>query len=69
MSDPRQEERLRPVDRAQRSSLVPTQLAERIKRGLSPVDDDLPFAQAVRQQEDMLKACKAFHAREKRRSE
>lgn len=68
MSDPHQEERER-VQSVQRVGLLPTQVAERIRLGLSPVDDDLPFAQAVRQKEQCDQASKAFGKRQKRRDE
>lgn len=66
MSDPRQEERLR-VTQAQRASLPPTQLLERIKQGLSPCDDELPFAQAVRQKEESEKAARSFAKQQRQR--
>ena len=62
MSDPRQEERER-VESFQRTGLPPTQLTERIKQGLSPCDDDLPFAQAVRQKDETTRAATAFGKR------
>jgi hypothetical protein len=67
VSDPRQEERLR-VQAVQRSAalVMPTQVMERIKRGLSPNDDELPFAQAVREKETRDQAAKAYHERHRR---
>jgi len=61
MSDPRQEERLR----LQRYD-EPSQLMERIKQRLSPCDDALPFAQAVRQRDEMQQAVEAFRNRSQR---
>lgn len=66
MSDPRQEQRLA-VERWQRTDIPPTQLAERIKQGLSPCDDDLPFAQAVRQKDEIHKAAKSFRKHQQER--
>lgn len=65
MSDPRQEERLRAQSR--QASYLPTQVIERIRQKLSPVDDELPFAQAVRQRDDLAQAAKAFSKRQKGR--
>lgn len=66
MSDPRQEDRLRgPMHRG---SILPTQVDERIRLALSPVDDELPFAQAIRQAEEMKRAAKAFADRMKGRA-
>ncbi len=64
MSDPRQEERLR-VQSMQNSKpfILPTQPLERVKLKLSPVDDELPFAQAVRQKKEMDKAAAAWRKR------
>lgn len=59
MSDPRQEERLRSAPR----NWMPTQVMDRISQRLSPVDDDLPFAQAKRAKEDMDKAAASFSKR------
>lgn len=63
MSDPRQEDRLRAETWTRPPSLMPTQVMERIKQKLSPCDDELPFAQAVRQKEEMAKAAKAYRKR------
>ena len=68
MSDPRQEDRER-VQSVQRGALLPTQVMERIRLALSPVDDDLPFAQAVRQKEEMDRSAKAVAKRQKRRGD
>lgn len=68
MSDPHQEERER-VRSVQRGALLPTQVMERISKGLSPVDDDLPFAQAVRQKEEMTRAAELFGRRQKKREQ
>jgi len=59
MSDPRAEDRIR----HQQRSDVPSQLMERIKQRLSPCDDALPFAQAVRQRDEMQQAVEAFRRR------
>jgi len=58
MSDPRQEDRLRP-----QRNVLPTQLEERVKLGLSPCDDDLPFAQAVRSKDEIQRTVDALRAR------
>ena len=58
MSDPRAEDRLRALRNEE-----PTQLMERIKQRLSPCDDALPFAQAVRQRDEMRQAVEAFRKR------
>lgn len=66
MSDPRQEERLKAEELLRRRA-VPTQLLERIERGLSPCDDELPFAQAVRQKEESEKAARSFAKQQRQR--
>jgi hypothetical protein len=40
-----------------------TQEPERVKQGLSPSDDDLPFPVAVRNRDEMAKTAKAFGLR------
>jgi hypothetical protein len=67
MSDPRQEERLKVQAQQNPPGYLPTQVLERIAQSLSPADDLLPFAQAVRHKEDMDKAAKAFRNRMKGR--
>lgn len=62
MTDPRQEQR-EAIARAQYAPLLPTQVLERVKQKLSPCDDDLPFAQAVRQRDEMQKSVESFHNR------
>lgn len=61
MSDPRQE--AREAAPARLPSYLPTQVMERIRAGMSPCDDGLPFAQAKRQREEMQKAVEAFRKR------
>lgn len=62
MSDPRQEQR-EAVTRMQRAPLTTQQALERIKQRLSPCDDDLPLAQAVRQRDEMQRSVEAFRKR------
>jgi hypothetical protein len=53
--DPREEMRSR---RSEHEKYLP-----RIEQGLSPTDDDLGLATAVRLQEEMARGCKAFGER------
>lgn len=62
MSDPRRDQR-ETIARAQRAPLTTAQALERIKQRLSPCDDDLPLAQAVRQRDEMQKSVEAFRKR------
>ena len=66
MSDPRQEDRLNAPKR--QPSIVPTQLSDRIANRLSPCDDDLPYAQAMRQHVEMQKAASLFGQRHRRKA-
>jgi rubrerythrin len=50
---------LEPVRRIQRGELTAAQQLERIKKKLSPNDDDLPLAQAQRQKDEMDRAAQA----------
>jgi len=66
MSDyPRPEQRHAVADAQRERSVIPTQVLERISQGLSPCDDDLPFAQAVRAKDEMQKAVRSFALRQK----
>jgi hypothetical protein len=60
--DPRAQVRQHPYyDRG----ILPTQLEQRIKQGLSPSDDELPMAQAVGHKDEMEQASKAWRKRRK----
>ena len=67
--DPRAQDRERPPRRRGRYGNYKefgvdiTQVDERVKQALSPVDDEDPFAQAVRSKEEMAKTAKAFGLR------
>lgn len=66
MSEREQRDLVRTI---QRAPLTSAQQLERIKAKLSPVDDDLPLAQAQRQKDDCDRAAKAFSKRQKRTGE
>lgn len=70
MSDPRQADRERgpwhsAVPASRRELLPHDEALKRIEQGLSPCDDELPLAQAVREKEHMQKTAAAFKDRKR----
>jgi hypothetical protein len=68
--DPRAQDRERPWRRGRYGNYKEfgadiTQVDERVKQALSPVDDLDPFAQAVRSKDEMEQASKAWRKRRK----